>query len=227
MMLSFLLLSTLCFASSSFASFYVSLNGSDSSDGSQTSPFATLSRAQDAVRDVNSDLTSDLYVYVSAGTYYLEEPLNFTAVDSGSNGHRIIWQGEAGHGGVNISGGIQLTNWKVHDQGKGIWVANTPIVLESRHFYIDQTHGQRARQSFNRSWLTNVTEGYQVVNKGANFLLTTPGIEHGEIRGINSFTDRYIPIDSVVSTPLTSSAYSAGLPTQPCMRVRDLVNLRY
>jgi hypothetical protein len=39
--------------------------------------------------------------------------------------------------------------------------------------------------------------GYQVFNDQAQFLLTTPGIEHGEVRGINSFTDRYVPIDSI------------------------------
>ena len=99
---------------------------------------------------------------------------------------------------ININlGGIHLTDWKVSDAQQGIWTASTPIGLESRHFFADQQHAQRARQALNRTWLANFTNGYQVVNDKAQFLLTTAGIEYGEIRGINSFTDRYVPIDSI------------------------------
>ena len=89
---------------SALADFFVAPDGHDHSSGSKHAPFATLERAQQAVRNFNADLKADLHVHVAAGTYYLEKPLNFTAVDSGSNGHRIVWKGEHGHGGVNISG---------------------------------------------------------------------------------------------------------------------------
>lgn len=186
---------------STVADFFVALDGNDHSSGSRDAPFATLERAQQAVRTANEDLKADLYVHVAAGTYYLDDPLNFTAADSGSNGYRVVWQGEDGYGGVNISGGLQLTDWKLsqHENGGEIWTASTPIGLQSRHFYANQKHGQRARQELNRTWLGNLTEGYQVKNEKAKFLLTTPGIETGEARGINSFTDRYVPINSVGS----------------------------
>jgi hypothetical protein len=101
---------------------------------------------------------------------------------------------------VNISGGVHLTDWKLSDhQNGGIWTASTPVGLESRHFFANQQHAQRARQQLNRTWLANFTGGYQIANDKAKFLLTTPGIEYGEARGINSFTDRYVPIDSVGS----------------------------
>lgn len=179
------------------ADFYVSRNGSDASPGSLNQPFATLQRAQTAARGAAAQLTADLIIHVGAGNYYLETPLNLTAADSGRNGWRVRWVAESANGGVNISGGIQIVNWSRQDDQSQIWTASTPIGLESRHFYVDQEHAQRARQSLNRSWVSNVTEGYYVSNSHANFLLSTEGIEHGEIRGINSWTDRYLPIDSV------------------------------
>jgi len=69
---------------------YVALQGNGSSDGSQDRSFATLERGQAAVRHINGHLIGDLYDHVAAGTYYLDMPLNFTSVDSVSNGHRII-----------------------------------------------------------------------------------------------------------------------------------------
>jgi hypothetical protein len=92
---------------------------------------------------------------------------------------------------------IAIDDWKVYNQSLGIWSASVPVGLESRHFYADQHHAQRARQEFNRTWITNVTDGFYIVDDQANFLMTLPGIEYGEIRGIDSFTDRYIPVDHV------------------------------
>lgn len=179
------------------ADFYVSHNGSDACSGSLGQPFATLERAQTAVREAAAPLTADLTIHVGAGSYYLEMPLNFTAADSGNNGWQVRWVAESTNGGVNVSGGIQIVNWTQQNDQSGIWTASTPLGLDSRHFYADQKHAQRARQSLNRSWISNVTDGYYVVDRRANFLLSTEGIEHGEIRGINSWTDRYLPIDSV------------------------------
>jgi hypothetical protein len=85
--------------------FFVSPAGSDSNNGSALSPFKSLTKARMAVRTCNSNLTEDLRVTIRAGTYYLDQPLNFTAADSGSNGYRVIWQGDENAGAVNISGG--------------------------------------------------------------------------------------------------------------------------
>jgi hypothetical protein len=177
------------------AHFWVAPDGSDHATGARKAPFKTLGRAQEAVRSANTHLKHDLCVHVADGTYYLDEPLNFTAVDSGSNGHRVRWIADGDN--VNLSGGIRVRKWEKYDKTNGIWSASTPVGLESRHFYVDQKHAQRARESLNRTWLANATGGYQIVNEAADFLLTTPGIENGEIRGLGSFTDRSVPIDHV------------------------------
>ena len=90
------------------AHLYVSPEGSDTADGSAAAPFRTLHRAQSAVREINADMTEDLHVYISDGTYYLRKPLYFESADSGTNGHQIIWQG-SGSKGPNISGGYAAT----------------------------------------------------------------------------------------------------------------------
>ncbi|KAF5559058.1 xylanase A [Fusarium mexicanum] len=187
--------------------FYVSPTGKDTAPGTISAPFATLGQAQKAVRKVNRKLTSDVTVHVAAGTYYLNTPLTFTSADSGSNGHRIIWEAEATNGGVNLSGGIPLKSWTLQNATAGIWTAKVPRGLRSRHLYVDQKHAQRARQSLDRSALSVGTNGYDISSdSSASFLLTTKGIQTGEIRGINSFTDRYIPIDHVDGSTLVMAS---------------------
>ena len=61
--------------------FYVAPDGSDSGDGSLTSPFATLSAARDAVRKVSGSASGDITVYLRGGDYRLTEPVVFDTRD--------------------------------------------------------------------------------------------------------------------------------------------------
>jgi hypothetical protein len=87
------------------ADFYVSLNGSDTAAGTAHTPFRSFGRAQKAVRGVVNNTNDDVRVYVAPGTYYLDEPLLFTDVDSGQHGHKVIWEAQDMDKGVNVSGG--------------------------------------------------------------------------------------------------------------------------
>ncbi|KAG5767739.1 hypothetical protein H9Q72_004503 [Fusarium xylarioides] len=186
---------------------YVSPAGRDTARGTISDPFATLGQAQKAVRRINGKLPSDLTVHIAAGTYYLDIPLTFTSVDSGSNEHRIVWKAETTNGGVKLSGGIPVKSWSLQDPSKGIWTAKVPRGLRSRHLYVDQKHAQRARQLLDRSALSISANGYEISSDSStSFLLTTKGIENGEIRGINSFTDRIIPIDHISGSTLVMAS---------------------
>lgn len=46
----------------------------------------------------------------------------------------------------------------------------------------------------NRSWLSSFSDGYNINNAEAEFLLTLPGLENAEVVGVNSFTHRFSPI---------------------------------
>ena len=90
------------------ADFFVSLNGSDTAAGTAHAPFKSFERAQKAVRGVVNTTNDDVKVYIAPGTYYLDEPLLFTDLDSGNNGHTVIWEAQDMDKGVNISGGYVI-----------------------------------------------------------------------------------------------------------------------
>ncbi|SFI04085.1 parallel beta-helix repeat (two copies) [Bosea sp. OK403] len=95
------------------ANFYVSSTGNDNNSGlDASSAFATLERAQEAMRQsAGADTT-----YLAGGTYHLDTPLHLTSADSGSS-----FVGMAGQDAV-VSGGTPVTGWT---QGaNGIWSAH-------------------------------------------------------------------------------------------------------
>ena len=115
-------------AQTSQAAIYVATNGNDQTgDGSQANPFATLARAQTAVRAINGNMSGDIYVYVAAGTYYLNNGITFTEQDSGSNGYNVIYKNLNGVDSAVFVGGVQVTSsWSLvtQNQGGSTWVDN-------------------------------------------------------------------------------------------------------
>jgi hypothetical protein len=67
------------------ADFYVAPKGDDSSAGTRDQPFATLERAQRAVRDARVGHPEEpVTVWVRGGEYVIDQPLSLTAADSGT-----------------------------------------------------------------------------------------------------------------------------------------------
>ena len=93
------------------AQIYVSADGKDTNDGSQTSPFATIERARQEVARINDNMTGDIIVNIAAGDYYLDETLVFDEADSGTNGFEVIYRSADGIGKADIIGGERITNW--------------------------------------------------------------------------------------------------------------------
>ncbi len=110
---------TLMVAALSQASYYVALTGNDSADGSASSPFATLHRAQLAMQQSAIKATQ-----INAGTYYLLSPLTLTSADQGET-----WEAVPGST-VILSGGEVLTGWA--NEGNGIYstIATEPAGLD-------------------------------------------------------------------------------------------------
>ena len=100
------------------ADFFVSVSGDDLNPGTPDQPFATLQRAQNAVRSLSvkeNDLTAT--VYIRGGTYYLKEPLVFAPEDSGSKDHPVTYLAYPGEKPV-ISGGRKLDcAWRSYKDG--------------------------------------------------------------------------------------------------------------
>ena len=99
------------------ADLYVSTDGSDSSKGTEHSPFVSLARARDAVRELKRKREGPITVLVRAGTYYLEEPLLLGPDDSGRSESSVTYAAYPGDS-VTLSGGRKLScECKPHGNG--------------------------------------------------------------------------------------------------------------
>jgi hypothetical protein len=109
------------------AEFYVSPAGKDTwsgrrataDAGSTDGPFATLGKAREAVRELKKSTglpEGGVTVWLTPGTYALEQGFALTAEDSGEAGKPIIYRA-TGEGQVRITGGRAVTGWqKVEDK---------------------------------------------------------------------------------------------------------------
>ena len=97
--------------------FYLSPDGDDGNDGSEAKPFRTMERARQAVAKINSSMTGDIVVNIAPGDYYMNETVNYTWEDSGSNGFEIIYRCSGNPGTARFIGGDEVAGeWKPVDQ---------------------------------------------------------------------------------------------------------------
>ena len=117
--------------------FYVAPTGSDSGQGTQEQPFASLDRARAEVRRYKkTHPNEDITVWLRGGTYGLKETVVFTLDDSGSEAQRITYAAFPGETPV-LSAGVPIEHWKplennpkelpVVAHGK-IWVADASFL---------------------------------------------------------------------------------------------------
>lgn len=94
---------------------YVDTNhGDDSNVGTLGAPFQTLQAAQAAVRGLNDNMTSDIFVYLRGGNYTFEETMVFDESDSGTNGYEVIYTSYPGEM-ATLHAGEQIVNWEPHE----------------------------------------------------------------------------------------------------------------
>ncbi len=93
--------------------FYVARDGKDTQPGTADQPFATLTRARDAIRQLKQagPLPQPVTVHVRGGTYYLAQPVTFTREDSGTAKAPIAYAAERGSS-VRLTGGREITGWR-------------------------------------------------------------------------------------------------------------------
>ena len=112
---------------------YVAPQGNDKAAGTANAPVRTLGRGIALAR------TSPQHtVEVRRGSYRLEEPVVLTPEDSG-----LTLRAE-GPGAI-LSGGVQLTGWKLADSTHSLWSAPFPANLKApRQIYVDGVRSTRA-----------------------------------------------------------------------------------
>ena len=126
--------------------FHVSPAGRDTDPGTEGRPFASIARAQQAVRrTIAAGLRGGVTVSIAAGTYELGEPLKFGPADSGTKDHAVTYAA-AGKGKVIVSGGRRITGWK-RGEGK-LWTAAVADVKAGKwHFRQLFVNGRRATRA--------------------------------------------------------------------------------
>jgi len=100
----------------SAAVFHVSPNGSDSGDGSESKPFATMERARDAIRALKKTRGGTLpvggvRVVIHGGVYPVKQTFTLAAEDSGSPDAPVVYQAKAGETPI-FDGGIKIAGWR-------------------------------------------------------------------------------------------------------------------
>jgi hypothetical protein len=141
-------------------------------------------------------------VELAGGTYRLTKPWKLTAADSGRNGHSVTWKALPGQTPV-LSGGQQVTGWKLHDPEANIYVAHVPKGADSRQLYVDGAPAPRASITIARSDVKVTPTGLTIVNPDLGYLASLPRQNRIEVESQNSFTDRFAPVESIDGTTIT------------------------
>lgn len=131
--------------------FFVSTSGNDASPGTAANPFATIARAQQAVRQSRaSQPIRAVTVWLAGGTYPQIATLTFTSGDGGQAGAPVIYRSMPGQTAI-ISGGRRLTGTWQMVPGKPYLSLSVPEAKDRKWWfnsiYIDGISWQIARKA--------------------------------------------------------------------------------
>ncbi len=201
------------------AEFFVSPLGKDTwsgkpaDPGGSDGPFATVGRAQEAVRALRKTQKEpqSVRVVLRAGTYYLDSPLEFGPEDSGMQHAPVVYTTATGEKAV-LSGGRRLEGgrWGEVD-GRRTWVVNIAEVKEGnwrfRHLFVSGERRPRTRLPKQGEYRIKALPGYsgdflrsptkQFVYDLGDLVPTWRNLRDVEIVGITKWLDNRLPIESV------------------------------
>ena len=128
--------------------FHVALSGSDAMPGTREAPFASLTRARDAVRALKQrgPLSEPVQIIIHGGTYYLPETVVLVPQDSGTADAPVIYRAAEGER-VVLSGGRRIAGPWTRADG-AVWSAPLPAAEQDwnfRQLFVDGRREIRAR----------------------------------------------------------------------------------
>ncbi|WP_405848886.1 RICIN domain-containing protein [Streptomyces sp. NBC_01518] len=182
------------------AALYVAPGAAPGGDGTAQQPFATIDQARQPAHQLSAD--SDVVVYLAGGTYRLSKPLTFGSGDGGQNGHTIDYQAMSGQQPV-VTGAQQVSGWQVHDQSSSIWSVHVGSGVNTRQLYVNGKEAPRAAIQVPRSAFTFTQTGLTVTDSSLDYLAGLSDQNHMEVESLNSFTDRYAPVQAISGRTVT------------------------
>ncbi len=182
----------------STTTFYVSPSGSGTACSS-SSP-CSITQVQSNVRSANG--SGNVTVLLASGTYRLSSPLQFGTADGGQNGNTVTWAAAPGATPI-ISGATQVTGWTLSNSSTGVYVANTPVGLDSRDLFVNNTLAPRAAITLGSGDITMNPNGFTINNSALNYLSGLPEQNRIELDGVESFTNRYAPVSHISGNTVT------------------------
>jgi hypothetical protein len=147
-------------------SLYVAPDGDDVNPGTMAQPVRTVSKARDIVRGLTSAMTSDLTVYLRAGTYPVTSTVTFGNADSGKGGFYVKYMAYPGERPL-ITGGQPIKGWKLSDATNNVYSVSG-VMTPFRQLYVNGVKAVRARSpnlgandapSFNKASSFNMGAG--------------------------------------------------------------------
>ena len=109
---------------------YVSPTGSNAASGTESSPFKTLAKAQEKVRELKKSGSEGITVILRGGIFSIDKTLVFGLEDGGNKDRLITWKAYPGETPV-LSSGIKLTGWTRSKKLKGVPEAAKGKVFET------------------------------------------------------------------------------------------------
>jgi len=199
--------------------FHVSPEGKDAWSGKMAKsnandgPFATLERARDAVRVLlqRQGQPQEIQVTIHAGTYYFNNPLDFTPEDSGTEKFPITYAAAPGEK-VILSGGQSLKGAHLEEiNGKKAWLIDVPEATKGRwrfrQLFVNGGRATRTKLPKQGEYRIESLPGYsgdflrsptkRFVYARGNIDASWRNLRDVEILGITRWLDNRLPIESV------------------------------
>ena len=196
--------------------FFVSPTGDDRWSGrvadpeQNDGPFATIARAREAVRALRKSLKEPrtVRVVLRGGTYYLDQPLEFDAEDSGTENAPVVYRVAPGEK-VVLSGGRRITGGRWGEaNGQKAWIVDLPEVKEGkwrfRQLFVNGARCPRTRLPKQGEYRIESLPGDPLQKRRQKFVYS-PGhivptwrnLRDVEVVAITRWRDNRLPIESV------------------------------
>jgi len=141
-----------CLHAQQAAHFYVSPTGNDQSKGTIEAPFASLSKARNAVKEFRKNHTGDILIYIRGGRYNITETILFNLSDSGTKEQSITYAAYPNETPI-LSGGTKITQWSQPESLSNIpekardQVVSASVLTPIHTLFDDKGILQRARSA--------------------------------------------------------------------------------